>query len=75
MFTKQKIMARTNIVKDFDLSFEINFKTTIREHHVYKTIWTSSVGQALLAQPDERKEALDYDKYAVGFLNDTRKIF
>ena len=59
-------MARTNIVKDFDLSFEINFKTIIRGHHVYKSIWTSSIGQVLLAQPDERKEALDYDKYAVG---------
>ena len=59
-------MVRTNIVKDFDLSFEINFKTIIRGHHVYKSIWTSSIGQVLLAQPDERKEALDYDKYAVG---------
>ena len=59
-------MARTNIVKDFDLSFEIDFKTIIRGHHVYKSIWTSSIGQVLLAQPDERKEALDYDKYAVG---------
>ena len=46
-------MARTNIVKDFDLSFEINFKTKIRGHHVYKSIWTSSIGQVLLAQPDE----------------------
>ena len=59
-------MARTNIVKDFDLSFEINFKTIIRGHHVYKSIWTSSTGQVLVAQPDEWKEALDYDKYVVG---------
>ena len=58
-------MASTNIVKDFDLSFEINFKTIICGHHVYKRIWTSSIGQVLLAQPDERKEALDYDKDAV----------
>ena len=66
MFIKRKIMARTNIVKDFDLSFEINFKTRICGHHVYKSFWISSIGQVLLAQPDERKEALDYDKYAVG---------
>ena len=59
-------MARTNIVKDFDLSFEINFKTMIRGHHVYKSIWKSSIGQVLLAQPDQRKKALDYDKYDVG---------
>ena len=59
-------MARTNIVKDFDLSFEINFKTIIRGHHVYKSIWTSSIIQVLLAQPDEQKETLDDDKYAAG---------
>ena len=68
-------MARANIVKDFDLSFEINFKEIIRGHYVYKSIWTSSIGQVLLARPDERKEALDCDKYAVGIFNDTRKIF
>ena len=59
-------MARTNIVKDFNLSFEINFKTIIRGHHVYKSVRTSSKGQVLVAQPDERKEALDCDKYTVG---------
>ena len=55
-----------DIVKIFDLSFEIYFNTIIRGHHVYKSIWTSSIRQILLAQPDVRKEALDYDKYAVG---------
>ena len=59
-------MAKTNAVKNVNLSFEINFNTIIREHHVCKSMWTSSTGQVLLAQPDIRKEALDYDKYAVG---------
>lgn len=58
-------MARTNIVKNFDLSFEINFNTVIRGHHVYESIWTSSIEQVLLALPDVRKEDLDYDKYVV----------
>lgn len=58
-------MARTNIVKNFDLSFEINFNTIIRGHHVYESIWTSSIEQVLLALPDVRKEDLDYDKYVV----------
>ena len=58
-------MTRANIVKYFDLSFEINFKAIICGHHVYKSIWTSSIGQVLLAQPYERKEALDYNKHAV----------
>ena len=59
-------MARTYGVKNFELSFEINFSTIIRGHHVYKNIWTSSLGQVLLAKPDDRKEALDYDKYSIG---------
>ena len=58
-------MSRKNIVKDFDLPFEINFKTIIRGHHVYRIIWTSSIGQVLQAQPDKRKEAVNYDKCAV----------
>ena len=58
-------MARTNIVKNFDLSFEINFNTIIRGHHVHESIWTSSIEQVLLALPDVRKEDLDYDKYVV----------
>ena len=53
-------------MKDFHLPFEINFKTIIRGHHIYKSIWTSSIGQVLLSQTDEWKEALDYDKYAAG---------
>ena len=32
---------------------------------VYKSVWTLSIGQVLLFQPDIQKEALDYDKYAV----------
>ena len=58
-------MARADIVKNFDFSFGINFNTIIRAHHVYKSIWTLSIGQVLLFQPDIQKEALDYDKYAV----------
>ena len=59
-------MARTYVVKNFELSFEINFRTIIRGHHVYKNIWTSSLGQVLKAKPDERKEAMGYDKYSIG---------
>ena len=58
-------MART-IEQCFDLCFEINFKTVIRGHHVYKSIWTPLIGQVLIAKPDERREALDYDKYSIG---------
>ena len=53
-------MTRTNIVKHFDLFFEINFNAVIR---------TSSIGQVLLSQPDVRKKALGYGKYAVGIFS------
>ena len=58
-------MART-VEQCFDLCLEINFKTVIREHHVYKSIWTPFVGQVLIAKPDKRREALDYDKCFIG---------
>ena len=58
-------MART-IEQCFVLCFEINFKTVIRGHHVYKSIWTPLIGQVLIAKPNERREALDYDKYSFG---------
>ena len=58
-------MART-IEQCFDLCLEVNFKTVIHGHHIYKSIWTPLIGHVLIAKPDERREALDYDKYAIG---------
>ena len=59
-------MARKNFVKNFDLCFEIPFSAVIRGYHIYKTTWAGVVGQELIAKPDERKEALDYDKFSIG---------
>ena len=53
-------------VAPVDLYFEINFETVIDGHHVCKSIWTPFIGQVLVAKPDERREALDYDKYSIG---------
>ena len=36
----------------------------IRGHHIYTTIWTAVIDQELIAKLDERKEALDYDKFS-----------
>ena len=58
-------MART-IEQCLDPCFEINFETVFRGHHVYKSVWTPLIGQVLIAKPDERREALDYDKYSNG---------
>lgn len=38
----------------------------IRGHNIYKTVWTAVIGQELITKPDERKEALDYDKLSFG---------
>ena len=54
-FAIGKVMVRINIVKRFGLYFEITFSTIIRRNHVYKSIWSLSIGQVLLAQPDVRK--------------------
>ena len=40
--------------------------TAIRGHHVYKQMWTPSLGEILKCKKDNRQEALDHDEYAVG---------
>ena len=54
---------------------EINSNTIICGHHVYKSIWTSSIGQVLSPQLDVQKEALDYDKYAVSVFKRHKEDF
>ena len=58
-------MRRPNFVKNFNLCFEVFFPAIICSHYVYKTIWTTAVCQELIAKPDERKEALDYNKFSI----------
>ena len=38
----------------------------IRGHHVYKEVWHAMIGEMLKGASDDRKEAKEYDKYAVG---------
>ena len=37
-----------------------------RGHNVYKNVWSPYKGETLIAQPDNRDEAQENDKYAVG---------
>ena len=46
--------------------YQIEFKTAIRGHHVYKQTWTPSLGEILQCKKDNRQEALDHDEHAVG---------
>ena len=51
---------------NFNMVYNIDFECAIREHHVYKSCWTPSVGVKLKCKKDDREEALDYDSHAVG---------
>ena len=58
-------MARTQPVK-FCMYYKIEFCTNIRGHHVYQTGWTPQTGERLICLKDNRSEAIEYDKYAIG---------
>ena len=59
-------MARAVEERSFQLYHRVVFRTVIRGHHVYKSIWTPCVGESLVAHRDDRSEALQYDKFAIG---------
>ena len=42
-------------------------------HLIYKSIWTVVVGQELIDKPDDRKEALDYEKFSIGVIKPKEK--
>ena len=58
-------MART-IPRNFSFAFIVKFETNIRGHHVYKDVWTPTLGEKLNCKPDEREEAKEYDQNAIG---------
>ena len=61
------MMARVNSYSvSYKLRYEIKFDAPIRGHHVYKEIWTPQKGDTLYCRKDNRPEALEFDKHAVG---------
>ena len=58
-------MVRASVIMNFHMFYQIEFKTAIRGHHVYKQTWTASLGEILLGKKDNRQEALDHDEHAV----------
>ena len=62
-------MARASVIMNFDMFYQIEFKTATRGHHVYKQTWTPSLGEILQCKKDNRQEALDHDEHAVGFIS------
>ena len=45
---------------------QIKFQSLIQGHHVYRNVSSPHKGETLIAQPDNRDEAQENDKYAVG---------
>ena len=45
----------------------LSFGSVIRGHHVYKTVWTPSIGEMLESQPDTGNK---HDRYAIGMVKD-----
>ena len=46
--------------------FQVQFTSVIRGHHIYKSVWTPTLGEKLNCPEDNRKEAKQHDKYAIG---------
>ena len=59
-------MARASVIMNFDMFYQIEFKTAITGHHLYKQMWTPSLGEILQCKKDNRQEAWDHDEHAVG---------
>ena len=46
--------------------YEVQFTSVIRGHHIYKSVWTPTLGEKLTCREDDRKEARQHDEYAIG---------
>ena len=59
-------MAKAIEKHNFEMYHRVMFQRIIRGHHVYKSIWSPYAGETLMAYSEDRPEALEYDKFAVG---------
>ena len=57
--------ARDEECCEFRIMYQIKFQTIIRGHHVYKNVWSPYKGKTVIAQPDNRDETQENDKYGV----------
>ena len=63
-------MARVESYSDFVLCYKTNLKSVVHGHHVYQSVWRSSVGENLFTPPKKRGEALSYNEFAIGVYKD-----
>ena len=59
-------MSRSIAGKQFIVCYKTEVTSIIRGHQVYKDVWDATIGEMLEAASDDREEAKEYDKYAVG---------
>ena len=62
-------MSRTIAGTPFTVCYKTEETSIIRGHHVYKEVWDAAIGEMLEAASDDRQEAKEYDKHAVGVYN------
>ena len=60
-------MARSSFqYLKWNFVFEVQFTSVIRGHHIYKSVWTPTLGEKLNCREDDRKEAKQHDEYPIG---------
>ena len=52
--------------------YPMEFKSVVRGHDVYQSIWTPTVGDNLFTAPDEKEEAFSYDEFAISVYKDEK---
>lgn len=58
----------------YEMNYKIEFQTAIRGHHIYKDAWTPHIGQKLICKTDNREEAIEYDKNAIGVFKSVDEV-
>ena len=59
-------MSRSIAGKQFTVCYKTEVTNIIRGHHVYKEVWDATIGEMPKPASDDREEAKECDKYAVG---------
>ena len=59
-------MARTTATVNFQVHYQIHFRSIIRSYHVYQSDWSSVAGEKLFVKRDSLSEATAYNKFSVG---------
>ena len=53
------------------MEFSLQFKSSIRGHHIYKNVWTPSIGESL---SQALESGNSHDRFAVSLVKDERVV-